>query len=246
MLLGAKLSALLCFGLFAAMCGIASGQQQGVPTADAYQAIWMPRDRFQAARQVYSAVLETSDVAGIPLPAHWLIRNMTGRVEPDAPCTAKGAEADVMNPHVAVTAPPGGERDLAEMLADFDRHCHDLIQLEVRDFAPEAHVRLLDADQQARFQHLFCESKEASFMEPNFDPRTVWAPPPPAPAVDPMFVDADGPESLSEPYFNRQHTVVMVSVNSFCRSGRASWVVLQRQHGRWQRVGWRTQNLTLN
>ena len=137
-----------------------------------------------------------------------------------------------LNPHHAIIAPLGREQDFRELLDDFDSHCHDLIEFDPRDFASDAHIKILSLEQQQELQ-----TPRELYGPPHPDPKTIWLPGPPKPKVE--SADVQGSASLSEVFFNRRRTVAMV----LAETGGFSWTVLERHQNAWQELPWRSMHV---
>ena len=238
---------LQCFLLGLACISLQSGRtvscqaKEGKQT-DSYQAIWLPRARAEASRKVYSQIFESLERRDHSIaPGFWVVPDISLRMaDPEVPCKLvhhdqllQGSDwlAHTLNPHEAVKAPADRERDLRELLDDFDRHCHDLIEFDASDFETAFHVYLLNEQDQKG-------APQPRDGPPLLDPNTVWVPVLPKPQSE--IVKAQGYARVGEVFFNRRHTVAMV----LTQAGSIFWTVLELRGGVWQPVRWRT--LTLN
>jgi hypothetical protein len=116
-----------------------------------------------------------------------------------------------MNPLEAVKSPENRQTERNEVLADYDQHYHDVIQLDRESFRTQLPVRLLNA-----------EDKQ-SFMK---DPLRPLA----------EFADGADLHQFKEVFFGANHTVALVLEGMWCGSlcGNWTWVVLEHREGRWE------------
>lgn len=133
-----------------------------------------------------------------------------------------------MNPHAAIQAPQPRESEFAEVLADFDAHCHESYQLEASRFRVKLPVRLLDEDARQRYVR-----KVAGFVPPAN--HIMQASPTPD-----EFKGAAGMHSFTAVYFNHSHSLAMTEIGMYCGvlCGNWTWVVLERTNGQWHILPW--------
>jgi hypothetical protein len=143
-------------------------------------------------------------------------------IGPGHPCKPVHPRTDDlgMNPHSAVKPPGDRARDFAEILEDWDSHCHDRLLLDHDGFHTPVLVVLLDTAAQAQFQASRSHNKakgEAGRYEG-------------APAL----------YGFSRIFFNQHHTVALVYATYYCGNICAGgfWVRLALTHGRWEQLGW--------
>ena len=120
-----------------------------------------------------------------------------------------------IEPHTAVQAPADRQSEWNEVLADYDQHCHDVIQLDRQSFRTDLPIRLLNAEE------------KQTFMK---NPRT--------PRVE--FADGAGLHRFTEVFFNANHTLALVEQGMWCGilCGNWTWVVLERRDGQWKMLPW--------
>lgn len=203
------------FTILAAFAAQVFGQNNGAP---AYaQPMPMPSDRDQDSYAIYSQLLKSGPIEWRDVRrTQWLIEDATSAVPLGVPCDPKPRfSAVTMNPHEAVQPPKDRQAEWKEVLADYDQHCHDVIQLDGRSFRTDLPVRLLNAD----------------------DKRLLVKDPQRPPAE---FADGAGLHRFSEVFFNPNHTLALVEQGMWCGGlcGNWEWVVLERKQGRWQMLPW--------
>lgn len=156
--------------------------------------------------------------------SQWLVEDTTKAVPLDNPC-ASGLN---MNPHQSINPPQERQRDFAEVLADYDAHCHDRYQLDGSNLRLKLPVRLLDEDARERYV-----SGVSGYMPPGND--IMRAPPTPD-----QFKGSAGMHSFTAVFFNRAHTLAMTEIGMYCGGlcGMWRWVVLERKNGEWQVLPW--------
>jgi hypothetical protein len=171
----------------------------------------MPGDRVRDSYAIYSQLLKTGPIEWRDVDRkQWLILDTTNAVRIDVACDAENTG---MSPRGAVKAPENRQTEWNEVLADYDQHCHDVIELDRDSFRTELPVRLLNAEDQQRF-----------------DPQR-----PPA-----EFADGAGLHQFTQVFFNANHTLAAVKEGMWCGSlcGNWMWVVLERRQGRWVMLPW--------
>lgn len=126
-----------------------------------------------------------------------------------------GGSSMDMNPHTAVQAPPDRQTEWNEVLADYDQHCHDVVQLDYHSFKTDLPVRLLNAQDKQNFH-----------KNPSRPPAE--------------FADGAGLHLFTEVFFNANHTLALVEQGMWCGSlcGNWTWVVLERREDQWQMLPW--------
>jgi hypothetical protein len=187
------------------------GQTGGTPPLA--QPTPMPADRAQDSYEIYSQLLKSGPIEWRDAERkQWLIEDTTNAVRLDADC---GAENTGMSPRGGVKAPEDRQSEWKGVLADYDQHCHDLIQLDRDSFRTELPVRLLNAEDKRRFES---------------DPHR-----PPA-----EFADGAGLHQFTQVFFNANHTLAAVKEGMWCGSlcGNWTWVVLERRQDRWVVLPW--------
>jgi hypothetical protein len=198
---------LLTFLGFAAQL---AGQQSGTPRFA--QPTPMPSDRAEVSYAIYSELLKTGPYDDSR--KQWLIEDTTNAIPLNVACQS----VSEMNPHNSVQVPEDRRTEWNEVLADYDQHCHDVIQLDRESFWTELPVRLLNAEDTKRF-----------------DPQR----PPAGSAV------GDGLYRFTEVFFNANHTLAVVEQGMWCGMlcGRWTWVVLERKEGGWVAQPWVTTSM---
>jgi hypothetical protein len=210
-----------CLFTIAVTVGVA--QQATVPLQS--KPLPMPHDLAADSYEIYSELLPGRQIEwGDAQRSFWLMEGTTKATPLDSPCAASG----MMNPHKAIQAPQSQQTDFAEVLADFDRRCHDRYQLDASQFHLKLPIRLLDEAGQKRYVR-----RVSGYMPPR--DSIMQAPPTPE-----EFKGAAGMHSFTAVYFNNAHTLAMTEIGMYCGSlcGNWSWVVLERKNGRWQTLPW--------
>jgi hypothetical protein len=202
--------------------GNAQQSAQGVPQPKPQP---MPADRMSDSYEIYSKLLPGDQIEWGNVPrSFWLMEDTTRAEPPDSPCATGGG----MNPHKAIQAPEARQADFAEVLADFDAHCHDRYLLEASHFHMKLPVQVLDEAARKRFvNHV------SGYMPPA--DHIMQAPPTPD-----EFKGAAGMHSFTAVYFNRAHTLAMTEIGMYCGGlcGNWRWVVLERRDGQWRMLPW--------
>ena len=189
----------------------------------------MPADRSDQSYAIYSQLMPGPQFRGDWPRVQWLIEDTTvATVLPWMPCQPANHDNSpdaVGNPHRVITAPAGRENDLAELLDDFDRHCHDRIVLIADQFKLPVPFRLLN------------KADQTEFIGAHFGPNG-WNKA--DPAVLAKYKGAPGLSSFSDVYFNPSHSMAMVYTGLWSdgRSGLWCWLVLEFQDGKWQTLPW--------
>jgi hypothetical protein len=200
---------------------------QSNPTPQ-FPAIPMPPDRAADSYKIYSLLMPVGELNRPSLPRKlWLLADTTiALVPPDQPCAAQDVDGASVNPHVAIQAPADRQTDFAELLEDFDRKCHERIQLTPEAFTLVVPLQLLTQDE------------EEVFIRDRFDPAAGIE----ADLMTAHYKGAPGLSRFSQVYFNAHHTVAMVFANGWCGGmcAQSYWEVLGFEDGAWKRLGWHT------
>jgi hypothetical protein len=178
------------------------------------QPISMPEDRADDSYQIYSLLLKEGPIEWRNEPRkQWLMEETTHAIQQGDPCNT--ASQIGMNPHIAVEAPPDRQEEWKAVLADYDQHCHDVIQLDQASFRMALPVRLLNIEAQR------------NYVKERNDPSSE-------------FGDAAGLHSFTEVFFNPNHTLALVQQGMWCGSlcGNWTWVALEHKEGHWKILPW--------
>jgi hypothetical protein len=205
---------LTCLGLAAQLPGQPGGTPRFAPPMP------MPGNRAEDSYAIYSQLLKSGPIEGRNTSRRqWLIEDTTNAIPLDVACHP-ASKVIGMNPHDAVKAPEDRQIEWNEVLADYDQHCHDVIQLDLESFRTELPVRLLNAEDKQNFM------REQNFMRDPVRPAE--------------FADGAGLHRFTEVFFNANHTLALVEQGMWCGSlcGNWSWVVLERREGRWEMLPW--------
>jgi hypothetical protein len=126
-----------------------------------------------------------------------------------------------MNPHQAVHPTDDRRQDFAEILQDFDHHCHDRLILDPNSWKVAIPVRLLNAQEQKEFQS----------TRMNSNPSTAAAQ---------KFKGAPALYAFSQVYFNAHHTVALVYATHWCGGlcGQGFWIAFALENGKWKPLRW--------
>ena len=184
----------------------------------------MPQNRVADSYEIYSKLLPGGEIEWGDAPrSFWLLKGTTTAEPLNRPCTAGS-----MNPHEAIQAPLSEQASFTEVLADFDRTCHDRYQLDASHFHLKVPVRLLDENGIKRY---------ISHVSGYFSPKSNIMQAPPTPEE---FKGAAGLHSFTAVYFNSTHTLAMTEIGMYCGSlcGNWQWVVLRRTNGQWEILPW--------
>jgi hypothetical protein len=186
--------------------------------------ITMPSDRLADSYAIYSHLLPHGQIEGAEWKlTFWLLEETTVATVPaDHPCdSGSDTSESVMssNPHRDIHPPADQETAFRALLADFDAHCHERIQLTADYLHTNLPVHL--ADQAA--------SKRLEAAEFQTRPSTATS------AKQNEFAGAAGIHSFSQVYFTPDHSVAMVYTGLWCGGlcGMWRWVVLERKDGQW-------------
>jgi hypothetical protein len=191
----------------------------------------MARAEDGASYGIYSSLLPLGETGGKDWPHKlWLVENKTVTVVPqDQPCvpqpvsTAAPPFNDSMNPHIAVHPPDQWRQDFNEILADFDAHCHERLDLDPNPNLWElsAPLRLLTPEEQKEFQ-------STRFGQPLNQ------------AAAEKYKGAPALYGFSRVYFNASHTVGLVYATHWCGGlcGQGLWIAVALEGGHWKRLPW--------
>ncbi len=195
-------------------------------------AVPMQQDRSSDSYKIYSLLLPVGDLGRPGWPRDmWLLSDTTvALVPPDEPCFQQALDGATMNPHLAIVAPADRQQDLSEMLEDFDRRCHERVQLTQESFNLVVPVRLLDRNEQD------------SFVRLRFDPNAGLD----GDLITAKYKGAPGLSRFSEVYFNAHHTLAMVYASGWCGGTctQSYWRVMELGDGGWKQLQWRTAELS--
>jgi len=185
----------------------------------------MPIDRVSDSYAIYQIVLPSDAIEWSDVPrVQWLLEDTTTAVPLGASCLQGG----FMNPHQSLEAPDEAQADLAEVLKDFDAHCHERYRFRGDLLATKIPVHMMDEAAQHRYWAGVngAVRNAKSIME--------------APPTPDEFKGAAGLHSFSAVYFNRKHSVAIVSFGMGCGSlcGNWTWVALEKTPAGWRRLPW--------
>jgi hypothetical protein len=180
----------------------------------------MPGDRAEESYTIYSQLLKSGPIEWRDAKrTQWLVEDATNATPLELPCTPTSeAGATTMNPHEAVEAPVDRQAEWDEILADYDQHCHDVIELDPYSFKTELPVRLLNTEEKDRFMG----SMESQIQPPS------------------EFANGAGLHRFTEVFFNANHTLALVEEGMWCGGscGNWTWVALERKDDRWEMLPW--------
>ena len=107
----------------------------------------MPQDRMADSYDIYSQLQPGNQIEWGKVPrSFWLMEDTTKAEPPNSPCATGG----MMNPHKAIQAPEVRKAEFAEILADFDAHCHNRYLLDASKFTVTMPIRLMDEEARKR------------------------------------------------------------------------------------------------
>ena len=205
---------LLCVGLTGVL-----GESREV--ARPGEAVRMPAERARESYAIYSQLLEAGRIDyGDQKRRSWLVQGTTLAIPIDWACKPSAPQFDFgMTPHYAVQVPVGRLSQWSEILADYDRHCHDVIRLAPEGFTTESPIHLLHTEDGQRFGQNAMRGELAS---------------------------SGSLHIYSEVFFNGDHTLALVEQGTVCGPlcGYWSWVVLERRYGHWKKLPWES-NITV-
>jgi hypothetical protein len=207
-------------------------QETPIKQVETSPAIAMPTDRAADSYRIYSMLMPVGRARGSQTTAELLLvaDTTTTMVQPDQPCNPPDNPAtrvrNSFNPYFAVHPSPDQPNDYAELLQDFDQHCHDRIKLTADSFSLPVPL------------HVLTEAEQKEFRETRVGPRQLDKV---DPAIIAKYKGARSLSSFSEVYFNAHHTVAMVFVRNWCGSlcGTGGWDFFSLKDGQWTRLfGW--------
>jgi hypothetical protein len=125
-----------------------------------------------------------------------------------------------MNRYMRIHPPEDSRSDFAEILEDFDRHCHDRLSLDADAWKPPVPVHLLNTKEQDEFRKSRMERSAAAQK----------------------YKGAAALYGFSEVYFNRNHTVAMVYATHWCGNlcGQGFWLAFALEKDEWKPLRWRS------
>lgn len=177
----------------------------------------MPGDRAEDSYAIYSQLLKSGPIEWRDAKrTQWLLEKTTNATALKLACNPTSeADPTIMNPHEAVKAPASRQSEWDAVLADYDQHCHNVIELDRDSFKTELPVHLLNAEEKRRFM------EDQSHL----------------PAE---FADGAGLHRFTEVFFNANHTLALVEEGMWCglSCGNWTWVVLERKGERWEMLPW--------
>jgi hypothetical protein len=205
---------------------VATAQPAASKGNDASKPLPMPADRAADSYQIYSSLIPLGETGGNDWPhAMWLVEDTTITAIPsDQPCEGKPGATHFessLNPHAAVHPPDNQQQDFNEILADFDRHCHDRIALDPHRWTLSQPVHLLNQQEQKAFR-----------LSRAGEPRDLVA--------AAKYKGAPALYAFSEVYFNLRHTVALVYATHWCGNlcGQGFWLAFGLKDGKWQPLPW--------
>jgi hypothetical protein len=188
----------------------------------------MPQDRAADSYRIYTVLLPVGELANPGWSRDmWLLSDTTlSLVPPDENCLTQYSDGINMNPHVAIEAPADRRQEFGELLDDFDRRCHERVQLTPESFNLVVPLKLLNQDEQDEF------------IRTRFDPNSGRE----GDMLTARYRGAPGLSRFSEVYFNAHHTLAMVYANDWCGGlcAQSYWEVVGLEDGTWKRLNWRT------
>lgn len=182
----------------------------------------MPQDREDDSYVIYAQLLKSGPIEWRTVSRkQWLLEATTNAMALDVSCGPVAEHPGMnrrfggMEPHTAIQAPAERQTEWNEVLADYDRHCHDVIQLDVADLKTEIPVRLLNEDE----KRLYRQNSEKPMDE---------------------FAEGAGLHRFTEVYFNAHHTLALVEQGMWCGMlcGNWTWVALEKKNGQWKMLPW--------
>jgi hypothetical protein len=210
------------------VAGIGAAQQKP-PQPNYAVAQPMPTDREEASYAIYSKLLPGNQIEwGDAARTQWLLEDTTVAVPLEGVCASGGPMVGSMNPHQSVKPPQERQAEFAEVLADYDAHCHDRYQLDPSKFHLSLPIRMLDEEARKRYVNGVMH-----YMPPANDIMR-------APATPDEFKGAAGLHSFTAVYFNRTHTLAMTEIGMYCGGlcGMWRWVVLEKKNDQWHALPW--------
>ncbi len=191
-------------------------------------AIPMPPDRADDSYRIYTMLMPVGELGRPGWPRDlWLLSDTTlSLVAADRDCLPQevnGSE-DPMNPHFAVHPPADRVPDFNELLEDFDKRCHERIQLTQDSFPNTMPLRLLTEEEQDEFVSTRWDQNAGAYGD----------------QIAAKYKGAPGISSFSQVYFNSHHTLAMVYATGWCGGlcVQSFWDVLEFRDGQWKRLPW--------
>ena len=197
----------------------------------------MPSDRAADSYRIYSMLLPITESVLTQIiyfdnnrrPSELLLLADTTItvVQPNGPCKNPFGR---INPYVALYPTPEQAQDYAEMLDDFDHHCHDRIVLTAESLKLAVPVHVLNQAEQEEFRKTRLRLKPGDQTDP---------------AAVAKYKGAFGLSSFTEVYFNSHHTVAMVYGWGWCGDpcSQGFWTVFGLQNGEWKQLKWRSSGI---
>ena len=187
----------------------------------------MPADRMIDSYAIYQQLLsDPSEQSDMPL-TQWLLEDKT---------TAKATTEPCMGPELtdlahAAIVPAERKADWDELLDDYAAHCHDRFTLDSHFFSLPLPVRLLNEDDQNRYEQGLGRYRAVSkgIVQPSVMPQE--------------FEGAACLHSFSAVYFNRNRTLAGTYF-MHCRMRRNAsgrewvWMILERTPTGWKSLPW--------
>jgi hypothetical protein len=213
-----------------------SQQQLPVPLPPP-RVIPMPEDRASDSYTLYEELIPVGE-SGAPGWPHdlWLVADTTrSMVAADQPCWQAPTDGKprgftgTMNPHEAVHPTEDRAQDFAEILEDFDRHCHDRVQLDAASWHLPVPVHILNEAEQKEFFSTRFRARPKDGQPSENDAR-----------IAAKYKGAPGLFSFSEVFFNTHHTVALVYADLWCGGlcGNRFWSAFSLVNGEWKRLYW--------
>lgn len=212
-----------CAGLLC--CGLVASFAQKPMQPTYLKSTALPTALSADSYVIYSQLLPGRQIEWSDVPrSFWLLEGTTTAMPVESPCATGGG----MNPHVAIKPPDSQKASFDEVLADYDRRCHERYQLDASQMRVKLPIHLLDENAQQRYA-----AKVSGFMPPTNN--IMQAPPTPE-----EFKGAAGMHSFTAVYFNQAHTLAMTQFGMYCGSlcGNWKWVVLERTSEGWKELPW--------
>jgi len=206
----------------------AVSQSSEVP---AQSPITMPSDRRADSYAIYSYLLPHGRIEGAEWKrTFWLVEDTTiATISADQPCDGgSDTPESVMSSSPRRDIHPSADQEapFRALLADFDAHCHERIQLAADYLRTNLSVHLVDQAASKRFEAAEFQTR----------PSTA------TPVKQNEFAGAAGIHSFSQVYFTPDHSLAMVYTGMWCGGlcGMWRWVVLEHKDGQWQPLPWVT------
>jgi hypothetical protein len=182
----------------------------------------MAQDRADDSYVIYAQLLKSGPIEWRGARRkQWLLEATTNAMPLEVSCAPVAEHAGMnrlagpMEPHTSVQAPPERKTEWDEVLDDYDRHCHDVVQLDASELKTEIPVRLLNDKETQAFR--------ANPIHPPAE-----------------FADGAGLHRFTQVYFNAHHTLALVEQGMWCGGlcGNWRWVVLEKKDGEWKPLPW--------